>query len=45
VDGGAPVGAYRHLRLDPALLLAPVAAPRAALAPVGGARCVHCQPG
>ena len=45
VDGGAPVGAYRHLRLDPALLLAPVAAPRAAPAPVGGARCVHCQPG
>ena len=45
VGGGGPVGAYRHLRLDPALLLAPVAAPRAALAPVGGARCVHCQPG
>ena len=45
MDGGAPVGTYRHLRLDPALLFAPVAAPRAALAPVGGARCVHCQPG
>ena len=45
VGGGGPVGAYRHLRLDPALLLAPVAAPRAAPAPVGGARCVHCQPG
>ena len=45
MDGGAPVGTYRHLRLDPALLLAPVAAPRAAPAPVGGARCVHCQPG
>ena len=32
VHGGGPVDAHRHLRLDPQLLLAPAAAPRAVLA-------------